>query len=111
LRWEARPVPPRATCSTAPCIGSCRRPFRTGRSWSTLTGCLLFGLLIGIAEERFAVGIGALSEDLPIVVEIVDAPETIEAFLPDLDGMVTEGLVNVERAQVILYRGPDTQRS
>jgi len=46
-----------------------------------------------------------LSEDLPIVVEIVDAAEKIEAFLPDLDRMVGEGLVTLERAEVILYRG------
>jgi uncharacterized protein len=45
-----------------------------------------------------------LSEDLPIVIEVVDAPEKIEAFLTVLDGMVTEGLVTVERAEVILYR-------
>ena len=42
-----------------------------------------------------------LSQDLPVVIEIVDAPEKIEAFLPDLDTMVQGGLVTVERAQVI----------
>ena len=51
-----------------------------------------------------------LSQDLPVVIEIVDAPERIEAFLPELDRMVQEGLVTVERAQVILYRGPDKPR-
>jgi PII-like signaling protein len=51
-----------------------------------------------------------LSEDLPIVIEIVDAAEKIEAFLPDLDAMVQEGLVTLERAEVILYRGPDKPR-
>jgi hypothetical protein len=51
-----------------------------------------------------------LSEDLPVVIEIVDAPEKIEAFLPDLDRMVTEGLITVERAKVIVYRGPDKPR-
>ena len=51
-----------------------------------------------------------LSEDLPIVIEIVVAAEKIESFLPTLDGMVREGLVTLERAQVILYRGPDTPR-
>jgi hypothetical protein len=45
-----------------------------------------------------------LSEDLPVVIEIVDAPQKIEAFLPELDRMVHEGLVTVERAEVILYR-------
>ena len=51
-----------------------------------------------------------LSEDLPVVIEIVDAAEKIEAFLPDLDPMVREGLVTLERAEVILYRGPDQLR-
>ena len=47
-----------------------------------------------------------LSQDLPIVIEIVDANEKIEAFLPALDGLVGEGLVTVEPARIILYRGP-----
>jgi len=45
-----------------------------------------------------------LSEDLPIVIEIVDATEKIEGFLPDLDRMMKEGLVTVERAKVLVYR-------
>jgi PII-like signaling protein len=45
-----------------------------------------------------------LSEDLPVVIEIVDAAEKIEAFLPELDAMVREGLVTLERAEVLLYR-------
>jgi PII-like signaling protein len=45
-----------------------------------------------------------LSEDLPIVVEIVDRADRIEAFLPALDEMVADGLVTLERAQVITYR-------
>jgi len=45
-----------------------------------------------------------LSEDLPIVVEIVDEREIIEAFLPLLDEMVTEGMITVEKVRVIAYR-------
>ena len=45
-----------------------------------------------------------LSEDLPIVIEIVDAEDKVQAFLPVLDGMVREGLVTVEKATVIFYR-------
>ena len=45
-----------------------------------------------------------LSEDLPIVVEIVDRPERIDKFLPLLEEMVADGLVTLERAQVIMYR-------
>jgi hypothetical protein len=45
-----------------------------------------------------------LSEDLPIVIEIVDTPDRIEAVLPTLDEMVTEGMVTLERVQIIAYR-------
>ena len=45
-----------------------------------------------------------LSEDLPIVVEIVDAEEKINAFLPGLEGMISEGLVTMEKVKVIVYR-------
>ena len=45
-----------------------------------------------------------LSEDLPIVVEIVDAPEKIDDFLPILDEMMAEGMVTVEQVKVITYR-------
>lgn len=45
-----------------------------------------------------------LAEDLPMVIEIVDQREKIEAFLPELDAMIPEGLVTLEPVQVILYR-------
>ena len=45
-----------------------------------------------------------LTEDLPILIEIVDSEEKIQAFLPVLDGMVQEGLVTIEKATVIFYR-------
>jgi len=45
-----------------------------------------------------------LSEDLPVVVEIVDAEDKIEAFLPELDQMIREGLVTLEKVRVIAYR-------
>jgi len=45
-----------------------------------------------------------LSEDLPIVVEIVDSLEKIEAFLPVVDHAITEGLATLERVQVRFYR-------
>jgi len=45
-----------------------------------------------------------LSEDLPVLVEIVDSEEKIQAFLPVLDEMVKEGLATVEKATVIFYR-------
>jgi uncharacterized protein len=46
-----------------------------------------------------------LSEDLPVVIEIVDEPAKIDAILPLLDEMVEEGMVTVERVQIIAYRG------
>jgi PII-like signaling protein len=45
-----------------------------------------------------------LSEDLPMVVEIVDTAARIEAFIPDLDRMMDEGMVTVEKVRVIVYR-------
>ena len=45
-----------------------------------------------------------LSEDLPIVVEIVDNAEKIERLLPLIDEMVQEGLVTLEKVRVIQYR-------
>jgi hypothetical protein len=48
-----------------------------------------------------------LSEDLPILIEIVDAREKIDELLRHVDDMVTEGLVTLEKVQVIKYRaGP-----
>lgn len=44
-----------------------------------------------------------LSEDLPIVIEIVDTQEKIDAFLPVLDSMMGSGLVTLERVQVLQY--------
>ena len=45
-----------------------------------------------------------LSEDLPIVVEIVDSTEKIEDFLPELDTMIEEGMVTIEKVRVLAYR-------
>jgi PII-like signaling protein len=46
-----------------------------------------------------------LSEDLPVVIEIVDSAEQIDRVLPVLDEMVGEGMVTLERVEVIAYRG------
>lgn len=45
-----------------------------------------------------------LSEDLPLIIEIVDTGENIQRLLPHLDEMVTEGLVTLENVQIIKYR-------
>jgi hypothetical protein len=52
-----------------------------------------------------------LSEDLPIVVEIVDTREKIEQFLPFLDEAVPGGMVTMEKAQVIGYRAQDREEA
>jgi PII-like signaling protein len=46
-----------------------------------------------------------LSEDLPVVIEIVDADEKIQAFLPVLDEMVKEGLILLREVEVVKYAG------
>lgn len=45
-----------------------------------------------------------LSQDLPIVIEIIDTPEKIEAFIPIIDPVIEEGLMTTERIQVRFYR-------
>jgi uncharacterized protein len=45
-----------------------------------------------------------LSQDLPIIVEVVESTERIEQILPQLDEMVEGGLITLEKVRVILYR-------
>ena len=45
-----------------------------------------------------------LSEDLPVVIEIVDTPERIDRVVPLLDEMVREGMLTLERVQIVSYR-------
>lgn len=47
-----------------------------------------------------------LSTDLPIVIEIVDSEEKVNAFLPVVDELVTEGLVTLEAVRVLMYAAP-----
>jgi PII-like signaling protein len=49
-----------------------------------------------------------LSEDLPIVVELVDQEDRIRGILPILDDMVGEGLITLEKVHVVTYRHGDT---
>ncbi len=46
-----------------------------------------------------------LSEDLPVLIEVVDGEERIRAILPELDEMVGDGLITLEKIEVIAYRG------
>lgn len=45
-----------------------------------------------------------LSEDLPLVIEVVDREENIQRVVPILDEMVADGLVTLEKVEVITYR-------
>lgn len=49
-----------------------------------------------------------LSEDLPLVIEIVDSEEKIDAFLPEVDRLMSSGLVTMEKVKVLHY-GPGTK--
>jgi uncharacterized protein len=70
--------------------------------------------LAGATVLRGAMGFGAssrlhttkilrLSEDLPLIIEIVDSEDKINAFLPMLDGMMSSGLITLEKVQVLQY--------
>jgi PII-like signaling protein len=67
---------------------------------TVLRGILGFGANSRIHTSKVL----RLSEDLPVVVEIVDAQEKIDAFLPELDEMIEEGMVTLEKIRVIAYR-------
>ena len=45
-----------------------------------------------------------LSQDLPVVIEIVDCEEKVSQLIPHLDAMVLEGLVTLEDVQILKYR-------
>ncbi len=46
----------------------------------------------------------ALSADLPVIIEVVESSEKIEAILPRLDAMLQGGMITLEKARVIRYR-------
>jgi uncharacterized protein len=59
----------------------------------------------GASQHVHTTRILSLSEDLPVAIIIVDDAERITAFLPQLDELITEGLVIVDDVEVITYRG------
>ncbi len=67
---------------------------------TVMKGCMGFGC----KSHMHTAKILRLSEDLPLIIEMVDSEEKIEGFLPHLDEMVTEGLITLEKANVVLYR-------
>jgi hypothetical protein len=52
-----------------------------------------------------------LSTDLPLIIEIVDTEEKIQAFLPAIDGMMQGGLVTMEKVKVIDYRSEKEEKA
>ncbi len=71
-----------------------------------LSGATAFKGVIGFGGHSVvhAARILDLSTDLPILIEVVDTEEKIDAFLPTLDAMVTEGLLTIENVKIIAYR-------
>ena len=58
----------------------------------------------GASSRLHTASILRLSEDLPVVIEIVDTEEKINAFLPVIDGAIVDGLATLEKVQIRLYR-------
>lgn len=74
---------------------------REGFSGATvLRGVAGFGSASRIHTDKIL----RLSQDLPIVIEVVESEERIEKLLPQLDQMVGGGLITLEKVRVILYR-------
>lgn len=68
---------------------------------TVLRGSMGFGAHSRLHTEKIL----RLSEDLPVLIEIVDKEDKINAFLPELDKMLGDGLVTLEKVRVIRYRG------
>ncbi|MGI6856458.1 DUF190 domain-containing protein [Mesorhizobium sp. 1B3] len=61
------------------------------------------GMGFGQSSRLHTTKILRLSEDLPLVIEIVDSEEKINAFLPALEALMSSGLVTLEKVQVLQY--------
>jgi PII-like signaling protein len=66
---------------------------------TVLRGHIGFGHSSRIHASKFL----RLSQDLPVVVEIIDSQANIDSFLPVLDDMMSSGLITMERAEVLQY--------
>ncbi|MFA5553665.1 MAG: DUF190 domain-containing protein [Phycisphaerae bacterium] len=78
---------------------------KLARSKGMAGATVIRGLMGFGADSRIRTAkILRLSEDLPIVIEIVDASEKIEALLPELDKMIKDGLITIEQVQIFAYR-------
>jgi hypothetical protein len=68
---------------------------------TVLRGCEGFGASSRIHTTRIL----SLTEDLPVVVLIVDRPDKIRAFLPEVEDLVAEGLIILDEVEVVRYVG------
>jgi len=80
---------------------------KSGLSGATaLHGILGFGRSTALHQDGPLVP----TADRPVVVEIVDSPQKIEVFLPVLDGMMSSGLITMERARVLSSTASSTAK-
>lgn len=78
---------------------------RTAREQGLAGATVLRGMEgFGAHSRLHTAKILRLSNDLPVIVEIIDSEEKIEAFLPVIDEAIVEGLVTVEKVEVRFYR-------
>jgi PII-like signaling protein len=90
-RWEGRPL-------FEAIVHKVRE--QGGAGATVLRGIEGFGAHSRIHTARIL----RLSEDLPIVIEVVDTAERIDALLPALDEMIEDGLVTIETVRILRYR-------
>lgn len=72
---------------------------------SVLRGCEGFGASSRIHTSRIL----SLTEDLPVLVIIVDRPDKVRAFLPQVEELVTEGLIILDEVEVVRYSGRESR--
>lgn len=95
-QWHHKPL----------CTEIVHRAHKAGLAGATvLHGVEGFGASNRIHTTRLL----SLSEDLPVVIVIIDTHDRIRAFLPQLDELVTEGLVILDDCEVIRYVGRDPE--
>src|SRR5262249_50880930 len=78
-----------------------------------LAGTTVLRGIMGFGKSRrlHTAKILRLSMDLPLVIEIVDAEEKIQAFLPELEKMMGGGMVTLEKIKVLHYRGVEPSQA
>jgi uncharacterized protein len=89
-KWEGRPL-----------YGALLELFRR----RGLAGATVLKAVAGFGAHSIihTTRIDVLSADLPVVIEVVDAPEHVEAVVPDVERMMSGGLITLEKVRVIRY--------